>query len=233
MGLDTVELILEVEEAFEISIPDEHASRMLTVGDLHDFILAHSSLASGEAICLSAFAYRRLLRAAESLGSPPRLRPREATIRLFPEYDRRRFWNQLSEAAQLKLPALRRPRKLVIVATIAVLALGAAASFAAYRATQSQFASLTAFVAASAAFGSFASALTASAATQPSDDIRTLRGLARAVVGLNFHTLRQRAGGAQPRDLWDALRAIIVEQLGVPAERVTRSASFVNDLGCG
>jgi acyl carrier protein len=39
MGLDTVELVMEIEEAFDISIPDDRASKMLTVGDVYEFIL--------------------------------------------------------------------------------------------------------------------------------------------------------------------------------------------------
>jgi hypothetical protein len=57
MGLDTVELVMEIEEAFDISIPDDRASKMLTVGDVYEFILektADSTLKSST--CLSAAA---------------------------------------------------------------------------------------------------------------------------------------------------------------------------------
>jgi len=38
MGLDAIELLLAVEEMFEIDIPDGDAARLLTVGQLADYI---------------------------------------------------------------------------------------------------------------------------------------------------------------------------------------------------
>jgi acyl carrier protein len=36
MGLDSVELIMEIEKAFEISIQDEEAQKIITVGDIYN-----------------------------------------------------------------------------------------------------------------------------------------------------------------------------------------------------
>ena len=38
MGLDTVELVMAVEEEFAITIPDSVATKMFTVGDMHAFV---------------------------------------------------------------------------------------------------------------------------------------------------------------------------------------------------
>lgn len=40
-SLDTVELIMEFEKEFGISIPDEDAEKIATVGDAIDYIEAH------------------------------------------------------------------------------------------------------------------------------------------------------------------------------------------------
>lgn len=40
MGLDSVEIILAVEEEFGLEIPDAEAERLFTVGDLHGFVVA-------------------------------------------------------------------------------------------------------------------------------------------------------------------------------------------------
>lgn len=39
MGLETVEILMEIEDEFSISIPDQLASRSLTVGDTHRLIV--------------------------------------------------------------------------------------------------------------------------------------------------------------------------------------------------
>lgn len=43
MGLDTVELLLSVEENFGIDVPDEAAGQIFTVGQLRDFIVEQQS----------------------------------------------------------------------------------------------------------------------------------------------------------------------------------------------
>lgn len=47
MGLDTVELIMSVEDAFGISITDQQASRCETIRQLRDVV--YDSLTEGEA----------------------------------------------------------------------------------------------------------------------------------------------------------------------------------------
>ncbi|MES2504389.1 MAG: acyl carrier protein [Myxococcota bacterium] len=40
-SLDIVELIMAMEEEFEIEIPDEEAEKILTVGDTIEYVKAH------------------------------------------------------------------------------------------------------------------------------------------------------------------------------------------------
>lgn len=39
MGLDIVELVMQVESVFGIEIPDADASKLRTVGDLYDYLV--------------------------------------------------------------------------------------------------------------------------------------------------------------------------------------------------
>ena len=38
MGLDTVELVIRIEEAFDLVIPDDRAEKIVTIGDAYRFI---------------------------------------------------------------------------------------------------------------------------------------------------------------------------------------------------
>lgn len=46
MGLDTVELVLRVEEEFEIEIPNDIAAQLSTAGDIHNFIMSNITKSS-------------------------------------------------------------------------------------------------------------------------------------------------------------------------------------------
>jgi len=47
-SLDTVELVMEFEDEFETSIPDEEAEKIQTVGQAIDYIKAHMEKTQGD-----------------------------------------------------------------------------------------------------------------------------------------------------------------------------------------
>ena len=70
MGLETVELILAVEEHFAIEIPDADAEKLLTVGELHQFVV-HTLSGMGRP-CVPETVYEELkLLILEHLGVQP------------------------------------------------------------------------------------------------------------------------------------------------------------------
>ncbi len=47
-SLDTVELVMEFEDAFDTSIPDEDAVKIETIGDAIDYVTQHAGQSSAE-----------------------------------------------------------------------------------------------------------------------------------------------------------------------------------------
>ena len=47
-SLDTVELVMEFEDEFDMSIPDEEAEKIQTVGQAIDYILVHQGAAEAD-----------------------------------------------------------------------------------------------------------------------------------------------------------------------------------------
>ena len=78
MGLETVEIIMEVEDHFGIHVPDEVASNCITVADFHEVIVemlvAKGRVRSAE---LEAEVFEALVRISTEItrGDPASIRP--------------------------------------------------------------------------------------------------------------------------------------------------------------
>ncbi len=233
MGLDTVELVMEVEESFGIAIPDERACQMCTVGDLYSFILEETgNQRRASDRCLTAATFyalrRRLGRYVEAAAS---VRPKSRVDATLPRRKRRKLWAQLAQEMDLRFPRLRRPRWVVLLGCAAL----AGTTFLAYVLLASATAPSLAIFLACLIFVPIAAIIalaTAPFALIPAESFRTYRGLVTQLVTLNYATLSERYETSKPTDVWNALQLIIVEQLGVKREAVTPDANLVNDLGC-
>ena len=124
MGLDLVELVMEVEEAFDIELPDDRVSQMLTVGDLYDYIVESKRDTVSSRKCLSAATFYMIRRAvaAETGVAPRQIQPRTSVHETLPVTGRRALWARLQKRLGLTLPTLCRPSWLVGISTVLVAA---------------------------------------------------------------------------------------------------------------
>jgi hypothetical protein len=108
---DPVAVVMAVEKTFGITIPDREAEKILTMGQLYDYVYAH--VARGQAqVCVTSAAFYRLRRALGEVCRVPRerVRPRARLEDLVPLDDRPRHWQELrARLGNLYLPPLRRP----------------------------------------------------------------------------------------------------------------------------
>jgi hypothetical protein len=99
VGLDSVEFVLATEEAFQIAIPDSDAEKLLTPGDVVDYVLARVGSAA-DAACLEQRAFYRLRRASMRLFQAERsvINPGARWEAVLPTRNTRHNWRLLHQA---------------------------------------------------------------------------------------------------------------------------------------
>jgi len=117
MGLDSVELLLEVEETFDISIPDEEACQILTVGELHQSILDKMRKKDSPIVCGTQKSFYKLRRTLTNCFAADRrkIRAHTHTEEIFPLTNRKKLWKQFRQNIDLRIPDLQRPSWLICV----------------------------------------------------------------------------------------------------------------------
>jgi len=230
MGLDGVELILDIEEEFRVEIPDDEAGRMTTVGELWDYLKTHAAMSDPET-CATSAAFYALRRGLTQVAGVPReeIRPATELPTLFPKEARRNKWHALQREIDLTLPNLVLATWLRRALDVAgYLGAGAIAAGVWYSGWQITAALLV--MPCWAALMFLLEAVATPWKTELNSGWSTAGGLARVVVGLNPNAWRaDQRQSAEVR--WERLRALISKQLGVPLNLVAPEARFVIDLG--
>ncbi len=242
MGLDAVEIVMEVEETFDISIEDKDAEKLRTVGDLYRYILARIELQEkvpGAApVCLKSRVFYRFRAALlGGFGVDRRsVNPTKPIEQLVPIAGRRVAWRRLGELLGWRLPELRPPA--AVESILFVLPLVTLLSALIYGALALAI-SLDGVI----VFGLLGLLLSPLVtwvglrlaspwAVHFPADCGSVRGVVERTLALNYGAIRHEAGGwTQPEEVWITLREIFVKVLGVRPEEVTEDADIVRDLG--
>ena len=232
MGLALVELIMTVEDTFGFSIPDEDAPNLNTMGNLHEYVLAHRFPQDRKA-CLSSVTFYKIRRALMSVLKLPRKDVRVSTeLSTIIHGHRRRVWRAIEQTTGLRLPQLRRPTWVTATAVLATIALAVAMptllSLPPFGGAV-LVAILTAFV-----LGYSLVWLTAPLALQFQLDCTTVGQLATATLARNYRAIvEESAKVASDAEVWNILCSIVAEQLGARSADLTKQTDFVKDLDAG
>lgn len=114
MGLEWVELVMEIEDAFNIKFDDEAVGSLHTVGQLCDLVysktepcpLNHNSFEQAFGVLQEAIA-------AERPGICDVL-PETPTETVFPTRSRKYWWNRIAQKAGVKFPEIKIAPKLLL-----------------------------------------------------------------------------------------------------------------------
>ncbi len=238
MGLDPVELVMWAEETFDITIPNEEAERLHTVGKLYRYILDRVEVGDSSS-CLTAAAFYRFRRVlVETFGiDRDTIRPGTRLDDLILLSDRKARWQQIDQALGMKLPGLCRPPEVVgalnrlflfsmslpIIATLAIQPLTSNKAVAVSATLGLVLAGILSNV--------VGWIVTKPRAIEFPPNCQTVRGMVYTLVGEDLWACPSRPQRWNCGEVWEAIRAIIVSRHGVRPEDVHAGARFVQDLG--
>ncbi len=222
MGLDSVELIMEVEDEFEIVIPDDEASQIQEVGALVECVVNKCERAP-RLRCVSSHAFYRIRSTLVNLAGVSRrdVHPSSELAALVPVESRARVWRHLGDMG-LRLPALQRPETVVTVATALVILVTAAFTVAGIVLFGGITAGLLAILSLSTA--------TYLAYRLTSPWAKSIPGSCSRIADAVHSTLHVPIAHLSRGEISYKVRLIIAEQLGLPLDTVTEDKHFVNDL---
>ena len=221
MGLDGVELILAVEDAFQIHIEDEEAGRVSTVGDLHNLVVGKLYGQDSKRCLTSAAFYRTRRGIVDTLGVDRReIRPSTALEVILPRGSRREKWRCIQAATKLKLPDLRHPGWVQLV----LLTIGVALAVAPGVYGRVSFGWIALLSISGLVVGGFLIKLSPPFAVEFPNNDATVGDLARDVLAINHARLGDEVGSWNKKDVWEALCRVIVMQTAVTREKITQEA---------
>jgi hypothetical protein len=233
MGLDAVEIFMEIEEEFGITIGDEEIPHFRTMGSLHDYLLEKCGMLK-RADCPSRSAFYRLRRAVAEVCrvAPRELRPDTEVLPLIGRWHRGRTWRQIEMTLGLKLPELEnRTNAGVFWGTVVAGGSGFLIATVLSRDVSVGIAFALVALIPGIIIGFAIGLCWIPTVWQP---CRTMGGLAKSIVAINyceFHPAGEPHADMEGDPIWERLCKVIVEQIGVPRESLRRETAFVRDLG--
>ncbi len=106
MGLDSVELVVSVEDKFGIRIPDTECEQIYTVQDFSDSVYKRILINPTEK-CLTQIVFYRVRKAFQKLNlSKEEIKPNTQITELLTQTELKTNWNRIETELGLKLPDL-------------------------------------------------------------------------------------------------------------------------------
>lgn len=236
MGLDAVEIVMEVEEAFDVRLEDAEVQKISTPRDLIDVVMGKVARADVGG-CLTQRAFN-LLRAA-LLNQLPLQRghiaPQTRMADLVPKAERKMLLECLAtELGTPALPGLIRPKWLANLLIAGCIGIGVALAVLIFRHGLWEHRGAVFFITllTAALTGLLARAATRACCVEFPPQAATVGELSRWIVAHKIDLAPAGPGKWTREQVAARIRDITIEQLDC-AESYREDASFVQDLGMG
>lgn len=230
MGMDGVELVMAVEDAFDIQITDADAEKMITPRHVIDFVLGKVTTTTAT-VCLTQRAFNILRKSLIHQCGMKRsqIAPNDKLSKLLVKNQRRELLRKItSELAIKKPPELVRPRYV----NAGVLGSSLAAGLGAGAACFPEWGSVAVwvFIIVAMLTAGLVIRLTKPLCTEFPNDLQTIGDLARWVMTHKADLSNAVPSGWTRDQVTARVREIIVDVLGCKPD-FSEDANFVKDLG--
>ena len=229
MGLDGVELVMDVEDHFGVAIQDVEAERIRTVADLTELVASRIRNAHLTP-CQTLSSFMRLRTCVRGVTENDSLKIRTNTlvVDVLNSRERIRFWGHLNELLGSPAPALRRPpvMRLALLCSVVIAFTLAIALAACTNLTKLPFNAAIASL-----FTLIIHLATVSFRSHPPVSISTFGSIARKVSGVTVAT--KRLDLKTDDEILAELKPIISDIMGISNHQIHPNSRFVEDLGIG
>jgi hypothetical protein len=242
LGLDAINLILMIEDVFDVKITEDEAGLFPTVGDLHDLVWKKYKGTPTE-LSAKRRAFELLCRELTSQANvdPKLLSPESQTALIFPKKGRRKQWKKFGNNAELKLPSMDLSRSTSICILSIGIVFGITISTLKIYAYRDSINSGIFQVFISALFACVISVFVATIsyvialflllrsplASKFPESCMTLDGLAQQILTNNPKKFRP----FTQDDIWIMIKNVLVGEYGFKPEEIKPESRFVEDLG--
>lgn len=232
MGLDMVEMVMEIEDEFSVRVPDARLAEIRTVGDLCSLV-ASLLQQDGRPICRNVPAFCTIRRGFQELGlQREQIRTTTPLNSLLQMDSRREFWARLSAATGYQLPELERPPGLVwALVVLPVLALaGTLLECLTWPQAHGLVVGLFVILMGLPLYAILSARLTAPLATCFPHQCATVAGLVREVLRRNDVPLAEEPPHPPAASVFPRIRRIVSETLNIPQAEIFEDSRFLEDL---
>ena len=228
MGLDSVELLIDVENAFQIIITDPEAEKIATVGDFYELILKKIDFSKNYQ-CQSQILFYKLREVISRHCRVERkgITPSTELSTLFSETTIKERWATIQDEVYFKLPGLKRSKKLLFVLNWSSFILICLAIIAVIVAFNSSNFVLILYAISFIVITYLSWIFTRNMKKHPR--YKNMRDLVQGILPLNIKHLDLSI--RDKNDVLHILKYLIHDKTGVELDEITLEANIVNDLG--
>lgn len=231
MGLDSVELIMEIEKAFAIKIPDEEAEKLITVGDVHNWVWNHIE-EKNSTKCTSQVLFYKLRKYISNKNGMPlhMINPDLSLNGVLTWKDRKKEYAHFAESTGLRLPKLVLSNSWnTLLNVVGVISFFGGLIFAL---AKIMFFNSGTWVMIVPLLGLLLMALLSMVLHPKRIHIHpdSLKAFTKKTLTLNYSFLT-REHGTNRMDVEDMINQIIVDKIGVDLAEISPEKSLTDDLG--